>query len=87
MRCLAIDVSVCSALLPQSYSLLWKRVATIRRPAAALSVLPCERAQRGLAQQMGRLQLSGVISQYVYILSRVSLKAMACRAIQGNILI
>jgi hypothetical protein len=50
----------------QSYSLLWKRVPTIRRPAEAPSVLPRERAQRSPAQQMGRFQLSGVMSQYSY---------------------
>jgi hypothetical protein len=61
--------SVCNALLLQSYSLLWKCVPTIRRPAAARSVLQRERAQRSPAQQMGRLQLSGVMSQYIYSLA------------------
>jgi hypothetical protein len=56
--------SVCNALLLQSYSLLWKRVPTIRRPAVAPSGLPRQRAQQSPAQQMGRLQLSGVMSQY-----------------------
>jgi hypothetical protein len=47
---------------------LCKRVPTIRRPAAAPSVLLRERAQRSSAQQMGKLQLSGVMSQYSKIL-------------------
>jgi hypothetical protein len=46
MRYLGIDVSLCNGLLLQSYSLLWKRVRTIRRPAAAPFVLPRERVQR-----------------------------------------
>jgi hypothetical protein len=45
--------------------LLWKRIPTIRHPATVHSMLPWQRAQRSLAQQMGRLQLSGVMSQYV----------------------
>jgi hypothetical protein len=60
--------SVFNALLLQSYSLLWKRVPIIRCPAAAPSVLPREGAHRSPAQQKGRLQLSGVMSQYVYVL-------------------
>jgi hypothetical protein len=56
--------SICNAFLIQSYSFLWKRVPTIRRPAAAPSVLPRERAQRSPAQQVGRFQLSGVMSHY-----------------------
>jgi hypothetical protein len=47
--------------------LLWKRVPTIRRPAAAPSVLALEYAQRSPAHQMGRLQLSGVMSQHVML--------------------
>jgi hypothetical protein len=42
----------------------WKRVPTIRRPAAAPFVLLRERAERSPAQQKGTLQLSGVMSQY-----------------------
>jgi hypothetical protein len=52
------------ALLLQSNLLLWKRVPKIRRPAAAPSMLPRVHAQRSPAQHMGRLQLSGVMSQY-----------------------
>jgi hypothetical protein len=65
MHCLGIDVALCTALLLQSYSLPWKRVPTVRRPAAATSVLPREHDQRSPAQQIGRLQLSGVMSRYV----------------------
>jgi hypothetical protein len=56
--------SLCNALLIQSYSLLWKRIPTIHRPAMVPSMLPQQCVRRNPAQQMGRLQLSGVISHY-----------------------
>jgi hypothetical protein len=61
VRCLGIDVN---ALLIQLYLLLWKRVARIRRLAVVPSTLPQERAQLSPTNQMGRLQLSDVMSQY-----------------------
>jgi hypothetical protein len=57
--------SLCNTLLIQSYSLLRKRVPTIRRPAVAPSVLPRERVERRPLHQMGRLQLSCVMPQYI----------------------
>jgi hypothetical protein len=61
MSYLEIDISLCNALLLQLYLLLWKRVPTICHPAAAPFVLPQEHAQRSPTQQMGILQLSGIM--------------------------
>jgi hypothetical protein len=55
MQCIAFSVVF----------VVWKRVSTIRRSATVRSVMPRERDHRSPTQQMGRLQLSGVMSQYI----------------------
>lgn len=56
--------SLYNALLMQLYLLLWKHVPTIHHPTAVSSMLPQECAQQSPTQQMGRLQLSSVMSHY-----------------------
>jgi hypothetical protein len=61
IRCLGIDVTLYAT---HCFFSRIRRVPTLRLPAAAPSALPRKPAQRSLAQQMGRLQVSGVMSHY-----------------------
>jgi hypothetical protein len=58
--------SVCNALLLQSYSLLWKRVPTVRRPAAAPSMLPVK--HRPADMQIAVFRRHVTIYIYMYII-------------------